>query len=119
MILTMGRAATKLPSDILELLDVSWTPGEGGLPAFLGELLRCCERWFEASGASIFLRDGESQLFTIAARAGSDAAIPVGATIHGGRGSAGASIQSREALLVHDPRDPSLPATTTPNKPDG
>lgn len=101
----MGRAATKLPSDILELLDISWAPGEGGLHAFLGELLKSCERWFTASGASIFLRQGESQVFEIKARAGSDASIPDGATIEEGKGIAGASIQSGEALLINDPAD--------------
>jgi signal transduction histidine kinase len=105
MITTMGRAATKLPSDILELLDISWAPGEGGLHAFLGELLRSCERWFQASGASIFLRQDDSLAFVIAARAGSDAAIPEGATIEEGKGIAGASIQSGEALLINDPSD--------------
>ena len=103
--MTMGKAATKLPSDILELLDISWAPGIGGLHAFLGELLKSCERWFEASGASIFLRQGESAVFEIAARAGSDIGIPNGATILEGKGIAGASIQSGEALLINDPSD--------------
>src|SRR5436309_15918841 len=105
MITTMGRAATKLPSDILELLDISWAPGEGGLHAFLSELLKSCERWFQASGASIFLRQDDSLVFVIAARAGSDAGIPEGATIEEGKGIAGASIQSGEALLINDPSD--------------
>jgi signal transduction histidine kinase len=71
----------------------------------LNELLKCCERWFGASGATIFLRADDPQTFVIAARAGSDAAIPDGATILEGKGIAGASVQSGEALLINDPKD--------------
>jgi len=119
MITTMGRAATKLPSDILELLDISWAPGEGGLHAFLGELLKSCERWFHASGASIFLRQDDSGVFVIRARAGSDAGIPDGATIEEGSGIAGASIQSGEALLINDPADHPLLAKKNFSKREG
>ena len=107
----MLRASTKLPSDILELLDISWAPGEGGLSAFLRELLKSCERWFQASGASIFLRQGDSQIFEITARAGSDTGIPDNATIVEGKGIAGASIRSGEALLINDPADHPLLAS--------
>lgn len=95
----------KLPSDILELLDISWTPGEGGLHGFLNELLKACERSFESSGASIFLRCDIPGIFTLAATAGSDSAIPENATIREGKGIAGTSVQSGQALLINDPQD--------------
>lgn len=101
----MAQAAMKLPSDILDLLDISWAPGEGGLHAFLTELVGACERWFEASGASIFVRSDAPKTFVIAARAGTDAVIPENATIVQGKGIAGASIESGEALLINDPKD--------------
>jgi len=105
MITTMGRASAKLPSDILELLDISWTPGEGGLHAFSAALLKACERWFVASGASLFLREGESKVFKIEGRAGADSAIPNDATILEGKGIAGACIKTGKALLINDPKD--------------
>lgn len=101
----MERPSTKLPSDIFELLDISWAPGAGGLGSFLHELLRCCERWFASSGASIFLGEKDSDVYVIRARAGSDAIMPDGATIREGQGIAGAAVQSGQAMLINDPKD--------------
>lgn len=101
----MERPSTKLPSDIFDLLDISWAPGAGGLGSFLHELLKCCERWFASSGASIFLRETDSDVFVITARAGSDAVMPAGATIREGHGIAGAAVQSGQAMLINDPKD--------------
>src|SRR6476646_4838434 len=115
----MRQAGSKLPSDILDLLDISWAPGAGGLQGFLSDLLSACERWFEASGASIFLRDEKPGVFLIAARAGSDAVIPEGATILEGKGIAGASIKSGQALLINDPNDHPLLAKRKLNRKKG
>jgi signal transduction histidine kinase len=89
------------------------------LHAFLGELLKTCERLFQASGASIFLRDGDSKTFRIAARAGSDSAIPDGATILEGKGIAGESAKTGEALLINDPKDHPLLAVRKFDKKKG
>src|SRR4051794_35413157 len=101
----MERSSAKLPNDLLELLDISWAPGEGGLNVFLNQLLECCGRWFDSSGASIFLQTADPGLFLLAAAAGTDSSIPSYAMIREGVGIAGTSIQSGVALLINDPKD--------------
>lgn len=115
----MERGTAKLPTDILELLDISWAPQSGGLGAFLPELLSCCEGWFECSGASIFLREGSSDAYVIAARAGSDAQIPNGVTIFEGQGIAGSAVKANIALLINDPGDHPLLAKRNVNRKEG
>lgn len=69
----------------------------------MASLLNRCEKWFEATGASIFLRDADGVL-RLVAKAGSDAEIPDDATISEGEGIAGTSVQSGQPMLIGDPK---------------
>ena len=106
----MERVRLDLPSDLLELLDVSWAPETGGLDAYLSSFLERCETWFRASGASIFLRHQNTGTFRLAAKAGSDASIPEDAVVRAGEGIAGPVLghHFHDFIFLHKPLDQEL-----------
>jgi two-component system sensor histidine kinase HydH len=102
---TMQTGATTLPQDVWELFDVSWTPEEGGLLAYLDRTLERCATWFGATGASIFLKADEPSVYQLAAKAGCDNHLPDDATVIEGQGIAGSCVQSGEPMLLGNPED--------------
>lgn len=85
------------------LYDVSLAHGEG-LTGYTKRVLSGCEKWFAASGVSLFLRTDTGE-FVLAARAGSDSKVPDDARFRPGEGIAGACVLSGEPMLVQDPKD--------------
>lgn len=97
----MGLAKSALERDAWKLFEA--TDGAEGVAPYLARILERCVAWFGATGASVFLREGSSRRFRLAAQAGSDSNVPVGATLRAGSGIAGLSIESGEPLLIADP----------------
>jgi signal transduction histidine kinase len=90
--------------DLLDLFDLSYA-SEGGLDAYLKRVLERSGTWFQASGVSIFLREGASDVFRVAAASGTESRSPEDATIISGQGIAGTCIQTKQPLLINDPAD--------------
>lgn len=90
--------------DVWSLFDVSWASESGGLDGYMRALLNRCAHWFEATGASIFLRQ-ENGVYVLAAKRGLGSRLPPDVKVVPGAGIAGASIESGEPLLVSDPRE--------------
>ncbi|HTQ08825.1 MAG TPA: ATP-binding protein [Fimbriimonadaceae bacterium] len=99
----MGLAKAALRKDAWKLFEAGVSVEDSDLDDYLDRILHLCVEWFGATGASIFLRDGASDRFMLAAQAGSDSNIPSYATITAGLGIAGMSIESGEPLLISDP----------------
>jgi signal transduction histidine kinase/putative methionine-R-sulfoxide reductase with GAF domain len=90
--------------DLLDLFDLTYA-SEEGLEAWLEHALDKCAHWFNASGASIFLRDESRGDFIVAARSGTEARSKHVARISSGVGIAGTSIANKVPLLINDPKD--------------
>jgi signal transduction histidine kinase len=88
-------------SEVWELFHPSIAPHDGDLHAYLDRVLTRCVSLFDASGASIFLKDGERS-YRLITQLGIDPPIPTGALITEGEGIAGACLELREPLLIHD-----------------
>lgn len=99
----MGLAKSALERDAWKLFEATEGQGADGAAPDLALILERCVAWFGATGASVFLREGSSRRFRLAAQAGSDSNIPAGATLRAGSGIAGLSIESGEPLLIADP----------------
>lgn len=98
---------TKSRLDVWELFDPRLIPSDGDLHSYLSHMLSLCAEWFQASSASLFLRERDH--YSLAAQLASKHLIPLDAKIIVGQGVAGASIERRRAMLVKDPRrEPSL-----------
>lgn len=97
----MAALPFELPPDAWEIFDVSIAPNEAGLHRYLNRVLLHCEHLFAASAVSLFLREGASSVYRLAARRGASARIPAGAEIHVGVGLAGEAIERRASALVH------------------
>lgn len=99
----VGLAKAAVPKDAWKLFEAGFSVEDASLEFYLDRILRQCVEWFEATGASVFLRRGATDRFVLAAQAGSDSNIPRNATIVAGAGIAGFSIQAGEPLLISDP----------------
>jgi signal transduction histidine kinase len=88
-------------SEVWELFHPSIAPHDGDLRAYLDRVLIRCVSLFDASGASIFLQDGE-KTYKLITQLGIQPPIPSDAVITEGEGIAGACLQQGEPLLVHD-----------------
>ncbi|MGV3616376.1 MAG: ATP-binding protein [Fimbriimonas sp.] len=97
----MAALPFELPPDAWEIFDVSIAPNQAGLHRYLDRVLLHCEHLFAASGVSLFLREGDSDTYRLAARRGASARIPAGASIQVGVGLAGEAIERRASALVH------------------
>lgn len=87
---------------MLDLFDLSYA-AEEGIGACLDRVLERCVSWFGASGASIFLREGNEETFLRVASSGAEPRHAGEATIVSGVGIAGTCIEARKPLLVNDP----------------
>lgn len=91
--------------DLIALLELSDDAASSGLQPFLERALILCTEWFEASGATLFLRVDDGQDYVLAARAGIDATAPLGARIRHGQGIAGIAAESGEPMKLTDPME--------------
>ena len=89
--------------DLLALFELTEHESAQGLDAYLARTLEMCAEWFSASGATLFLRHGHNPDYELAAAAGKDSRVPLGATIRQGQGIAGTAIAKGEPLLLRDP----------------
>jgi signal transduction histidine kinase len=89
--------------DLLALFELPLADAHGGLEDALARTVELCAAWFQASGATLFLRKEETDDFELAAWAGKDARVPLGATIRQGQGIAGTAIAKDEPMLLSDP----------------
>lgn len=99
----MAKRSSIARDEFWRLFDVAHSRGGGTLHGYLQKVLDGCVHLFGASGASVFVREGHSGLYRLAARSGADAKAPLGALIQPGIGIAGACIESGRPLLVDDP----------------
>jgi signal transduction histidine kinase len=97
----MAALPFELPPDAWEIFDVSIAPTEAGLQRYLDRVLLHCEHLFAASAASLFLREGETDVYRLTAKRGASSRIPSDAEIHVGVGFAGEAIERRASALVH------------------
>lgn len=98
----MAKRSSIAQNEIWRLFDVAGSPG-GTLHGYLQRVLDGCVRLFGASGASVFVREGNSGVYKLAARSGADAKAPIGSTLRSGVGIAGACLETGKPLLVEDP----------------
>lgn len=99
----MGLAKAALPKDAWRLFEAGYANEDASLETYLQRIMAQCADWFGASGASIFLQQGNTRRFRLAAQAGSDSNIPRNASITPGAGIAGFTIESGQPLLITDP----------------
>ncbi len=99
----MGLPKSALQRDVWKLFETGCTPEDGSIESYLQRILTHCVDWFDATGGSIFLREGSTSRFKLAAQAGTDSNIPCDARITAGSGIAGLSVESGEPLLISDP----------------
>lgn len=81
---------------------------KGGLQSYLEGTVDRCAKWFEASGASLFLEGQQSGEYKPCVRVGSAISIPPEAAIVAGQGLAGACLELRTPLRVVDPESEPL-----------
>lgn len=99
----MKARPTIAQDELWRLFDLSFAASDGTLNGYLQQMLDGCVHLFRASGASVFLLDGEDGRYRLAAQSGIDSKVPMGASITPGQGIAGASISSGRPMLVADP----------------
>ncbi len=92
-----------LERDVWSLFDTSLTVGSEGLDRFLSATLERCAEWFQASGASLFLRDDLSGIYALAVKTGTDMRVPEDARLMPGVGIAGTCIVRGEPMLIGNP----------------
>ncbi|MBS1706324.1 MAG: GAF domain-containing protein [Armatimonadetes bacterium] len=90
--------------DIYELMDIAHPDGTVDLDEYLQRVVTKSLEWFDASGISIFVRDGGTDVFRLAKADGLLSKVPKDATIHEGEGIAGLAIAEQTARLLKDPR---------------
>jgi signal transduction histidine kinase len=106
-------------ADLLALFELPDAEDLQGLGAYLGRTLETCADWFHATGATLFLRKGDSEEYELVARAGAEAKAPLGALIREGQGIAGTAIAKQEPMLLQDPHEnASLEGKLLSNRPD-
>lgn len=91
--------------DLIALLELADDSVTRGIEPFLERALILCAEWFRASGATLFLREDEGTDYALAARAGIDGTVPLGATIRHGQGIAGTAAETGEPMLLTDPSE--------------
>lgn len=101
----MAAPCFNMPPDAWELFDISAAPSMEGLERYLDRVLLHCERLFDASRVSIFLRSPGEESYRLAARRGASAGIPANAVIQPGVGLAGEVIVKRASALIHSRSD--------------
>ncbi len=99
----MAKRSSIARDELWRLFDVAHSKGGGTLHGYLQKVLDGCVRLFRASGASVFIRDGETDRYKLTARSGADATAPLGSWIRSGVGIAGACIETGKPLLIDDP----------------
>ena len=75
---------------------------DGDLDAYLQRVAESAAAQFEATGASIFLKDEEPGLFRLRARAGRQSTVPKTALIVQGKGLAGRVVSAGRARILGD-----------------
>lgn len=95
----VGRKETRF---IASLFEVPRHVGQASLSEFLEIIVHRCSDWFGASSVSLFLRQGNEAVMTLAATGGEAVAIPKQATIQLGRGIAGIAAQDGAPVLIND-----------------
>lgn len=86
------------------MFDDAWSSGRISLDYLLGKVLDNCIEWFEASSASLFLRQGNEE-YRLAVQSGPKAKIPVNTVLVKGVGIAGEAIRKGKPILVHNPAE--------------
>lgn len=99
----MGAIREVKVNDIYELLDVAYAEGNVKLEVYLDRVLSKGLEWFGAGGLSVFLRDGDSNSFSLAACCGLLSNVPSDAKIVEGIGIAGLAIAEQKPRLLLDP----------------
>ncbi len=106
--------------DLLSLFELAEpSSADESLESYLRRALEICVDWFQASGATLFLKDedrrtrdddgpAEDSDYRLAARAGTDAKAPLGLVIRAGEGIAGVALKTGEPMLVRDPFEHAL-----------
>jgi signal transduction histidine kinase len=100
----MGAIQEVKVNDIYDLLDVAYAEGTVDFTTYLQRVVKKSEEWFGASGISIFLRDGDSDRFTLAIAGGLLSTVPKDAVIMEGFGIAGTALAEQRPRLLVDPR---------------
>jgi signal transduction histidine kinase len=75
---------------------------EGGVDAYLQKVAETTAAEFDATGASIFLRDGTDDVYRLRARAGRHSTVPDKAVIVKGNGLAGRVVSGGVARIIGD-----------------
>lgn len=99
-LIVLADSSSRTPDPLWSLFDLSSLPVLG-LQAFLGTTLERVAVVFGASGATIFLDNGDG-VFGLVAKTGALAQIPLGAVIEVDYGLAGHAIATRKSLIVDD-----------------
>lgn len=86
--------------DLWELFQISAEPGQDGLGSYLERVCEFCERWFEADGVTLFVRDFEEDLFRLRAQSGADRKVPISASFRLGEGFAGLAASDGNPILL-------------------
>jgi signal transduction histidine kinase len=100
----MGAILAVPNSDIYELLDVAYADGAVDIEPYLRRVVTRSLEWFGSSGISVFLRDGETENFSLAFASGLLSTVPKDARIRIGNGIAGLAMAEQKARLLIDPR---------------
>lgn len=98
----MNEQETTSRRDLWELLDVARHYGDRGIDGYLKRILQGCQRWFNASAVSLFLREDAGE-YRLAGQYGRSARVPEGAILRAGDGIAGSCIASGTPMLIENP----------------
>lgn len=101
----MHTLAPAQGTDVWSLFQFGSALSEQGLEAYLPEFLEGILDIFSADGASIFLREQESDRFVMRARGGDLSNAPVGSSFTFGEGIAGKAAKAGLPMLVDNPYD--------------
>lgn len=99
----MAKRSSIAQDELWRLFDIAHSKGDGTLHGYLQKVLDGCVRLFGASGASVFIREGQTDRYKLTARSGNVSTAPLGSRIRSGVGIAGACIETGKPLLVDDP----------------
>ena len=99
-LIVLADSSSRTPDPLWSLFELSSLPVLG-LQAFLGTTLERVAVVFGASGATIFLDNGDG-VFGLVAKTGALAQIPLGAVVEVDYGLAGHAIATRKSLIVDD-----------------
>lgn len=97
----MSAAPAFRPDDAWGIFSLSEL-AEGGVDAYLQKVAEAAAAEFDATGASIFLSDGQRDVFRLRARAGRHSTVPDKAVIVRGEGVAGRVVTGGTARILGD-----------------